>query len=243
MNMDVSIIITAYNYEKYILECINSCIEQENTNLNFEVLVVDDGSTDNTERIMESIHYPNLKKYRIQNSGIEAASNFGFEKAEGKFIVRVDADDKLAKNYLSGLEPFISDEYGFFYSNYFQIDSNGSILNKVNLPPFDPEEIVGRGDFLATGTLYSKEILADIGNYSTKEKNTGLENFELMLKLIQKGVKGLHIPEYLFFYRRHFLNLSDVKRNQIIQNGIRMFQEMNLGTFRTNRNHPYGLVI
>ncbi|TGM60693.1 glycosyltransferase family 2 protein [Leptospira vanthielii] len=241
--MEVSIIVTAYNYEKYLAECIESCINQVNTKLRYEVIVVDDGSQDKTDSILENLNSPILRKFRIPNSGIEIASNFGFEKAEGKYVVRVDADDKLAPNFLSSIEPYLSDSYGFIYSNYFQIDSDGVILNQVGLPDFDENEIIGRGDFLATGTVYQKEILSRVGYYPTKEKNTGLENFELILNLLRQGVKGFLVSECLFYYRRHSANLSEIKRNRIIEYGVKLLKERGLGTFRTNKNHPYGLVV
>lgn len=241
--MDISIIITAYNYEKYILECIDSCVNQVGSTLKHEVIVVDDGSIDQTSVLLENINAPNLRKFRISNSGIEFASNFGFQNAKGKYVVRVDADDKLAPNFISTIEPYLSDSYGFVYSNYYQIDADGAILNKVELPDFNENEIIDRGDFLATGTVYHKEILEQVGFYSTKEKNTGLENFELILSLLGKGVKGCLVPEYLFYYRRHASNLSEVKRNRIIAYGEKLLDRLGLGKFRTNKNHPYGLVL
>ena len=103
--IDISIIITVYNYGLYIEECINSCLLQCETSLRYEVIVVDDGSTDETSLILGKLTNKLLRKFRIENSGIESASNFGFSKARGKYIVRVDADDKLLPNYLHCMHP------------------------------------------------------------------------------------------------------------------------------------------
>lgn len=233
--------ITAYNYADYLKECIESCLSQDDSSLEYEVIVVDDGSTDQTPIILEKFSDPRLRKYRIENSGIEKASNFGIEKACGNYIVRVDADDRLSSNYLHEIQPYIKDEYGFFYPDYTVIDAAGGVLEKVILPEFQSEEVLQRGDFLATGTLYAAKILNKIGGYSEAVKNSGLENYELILRLVMAGVKGKHVPCNLFSYRRHSLNISHTKKEQIVRNGELLFSRMGLGPFTTNEYHPYKL--
>jgi glycosyltransferase involved in cell wall biosynthesis len=239
--MKLSIVITAYNYASYLDECIDSCLFQNDANLEYEVIVVDDGSTDLTPDIMMKKNDPRLKKFRIENSGIERASNFGFEKARGNYIVRVDADDRLYPNYICDMFSNLSDEYGFFYSDYVVINTNGTITENVNLPEFQSQEILQRGDFLATGTLYCAKVLKDFGGYSTGFKNSGLENYELILHLINSGFKGKHIPQCLFGYRRHCLSISERKKEQIITYGKELFLKMGLGSYSTNKFHPYKL--
>jgi len=241
--MDVSIVITAYNYAAYLEECIDSCLFQLDSSLAYEVIVVDDGSADQTPDILEKLTNPRLRKYRIENCGIEKASNFGFQKACGNYIVRVDADDKLSSNYLHDIKPYLKDEFGFFYPDYTVIDANGDVIEEMILPEFQKTEVLQRGDFLATGTLYSAKILNEIGGYSTAVKNSGLENYELILRFIKAGVKGKHIPHCLFSYRRHALNISVTKKEQIVHNGEQLFLCMGLGAFTTNEYHPYKLKV
>ena len=237
--MDVSIIITSYNYSQYIEECINSCLSQDDTKIKYEVIIIDDGSTDETPKILSKFKNKILRKYRIKNSGIEIASNFALSKAKGKFIVRVDADDKLATSYLHYVEKNLSSSFDFYYSDYGVIDSNMKITSLMNLPEFNVNEILKRGDFLATGTLYSAKLLRGYGYYREGIKNSGLENYELILRLLKDQKIGKHIPHYLFYYRRHDSNISIKKNHQITKNGIALFKKFDLGDFTTNKYHPY----
>lgn len=241
--MDVSIVITTYNYSDFIESCINSCLKQLNTRLSYEIIVVDDGSTDNTSEILKLYSFDSVRVFRIDNSGIEKASNFGFSKAIGDYVVRVDADDLLLPNYLSSIEGLLSEEYGFFYPNYQVIDENDIVLKNVRLPDFDPKEILSRGDFLATGTLVRADVFNQFGPYKCEIVNSGLENYEFIIQLLCNGVRGLHVSEELFSYRRHSKNISEIKRDAIIQNGQLLFEKNNLGPFVTNEFHPYDLKV
>lgn len=240
--MDISIVITAYNYANYLEQCLGSCLSQDDSGLLHEVIVVDDGSTDQTPNLLDRWSDRRLRKFHTENSGIEKASNFGFEKAKGKYIVRVDADDCLLPNYLSEMYPFIKEGgCGFIYPNYLVVDGNGRIIENIDLPEYREDEILSRGDFLATGTLFEAALLKACGGYATDIANSGLENYELILRLIKSGVCGKHVPRRLFAYRRHAMNLSESKRDQIVRNGKALFLSMGWGSFTTNEYHPYKL--
>lgn len=241
MKIDVSIVIITYNYADYLAECIESCLSQKENGLNYEIVVVDDGSTDGTQEVLSRYILPIVRSFRIENSGIEKAANFGFSKSRGDFIVRVDADDVLLSGYLAAMECRINQNFDFYYSDYDVIDGAGDLVTVVRLPMFDAGEIKSRGDFLATGTLYRADLLVSLGGYNTEYINSGLENYALMLDILAKGGSGLHIPEVLFGYRRHSTNISKLQIDKIVENGKRLFQMNGLGAFKTNSYHPYGL--
>jgi glycosyltransferase involved in cell wall biosynthesis len=241
--MDVSIVVTAYNYALFIDECLDSCLGQLDTTLEYEVIVVDDGSTDDTPDMLASRSDPRLRVMRLENSGVELASNQGFAAASGRYIVRVDADDVLKPNYLARMESILDQNFDFYYSDYTIIDSDSMEQEVVCLPEFDAAEVITRGDFLATGTLYPTELLLHHGGYATHTRNSGLENYELIIKLISTGSKGYHLATPLFQYRRHHINMSAIRNDSIITYGRALFHRNCLGTFRTNKYHPYKLVL
>ena len=242
--MLVSIIITSYNYEKYIKECVDSCLNQINFN-SYEIIIVDDGSTDNTKKILSEYQDNNkIKIFYNKNNGIEYSCNFAIKKSMSDYIVRVDADDTLKKDFLSiSYSKILLHKCSFVYSNYDIINKNNEIIKSVNLLDFNYEEILSRGDFLATGTLYKKSIIDNVGLYNEKTINSGLENYELIIKLLINDYKGFHISTSLFNYRRHGSNISDLKKEKIIDYGNDLFENLNIGKYMTNEFHPYGLII
>lgn len=99
----VSVIVPVYNVEKYIERCILSVLNQ--TYQNYELLLVDDGSADASGRICDAYHsrYRQIKVYHKENGGLSDARNYGLQKAKGEYIVFLDSDDYIAKEFLACL--------------------------------------------------------------------------------------------------------------------------------------------
>ena len=93
--IDISIIVPAYNAEKYIKKCIDSMIRQTKEELEF--IIVNDGSTDNTENLVKEYKDKRIKYFKNKNQGIGKTRNFGIDKAKGKYIMFLDSDDYLEK--------------------------------------------------------------------------------------------------------------------------------------------------
>jgi glycosyltransferase involved in cell wall biosynthesis len=237
--LDLSIIIINKNYFRFLKRCLQSCFEQK-TKYNYEIIVIDDGSKDGSVQYLKQIKDKRFKFIKSKNEGIEKASNKGFKKSIGKYVVRVDSDDYLNVNFIqTSIKEIENSKKDFVYSNYFQIDTTGKIIKKKFLPIFSKHEIIARGDFLATGTVYKREIIKNFNFYNEKTKNCGLENYELILKLISDKKKGKKIDKFLFFYRMHKKNISVIKEKKITSYGKKLFTKMNLQQYSKNQFHPW----
>lgn len=106
----ITIIVPVYNGARTIARCMDSLFNQ--TYKNYEVLVIDDGSTDNTECILRKylVKYEQLHLYRIHHKGVSCARNMGIAKAKGKYIAFVDADDEVYPNYLEVLYTILKEK-------------------------------------------------------------------------------------------------------------------------------------
>ena len=122
--MKISIIIPVYNCEEYIKKCIDSIIEQ--TYKDFEVIIINDGSTDNTNYILnEYKNYSNIIIINQNNHGVSYSRNVGLEKAKGNYICFIDGDDYIDKDYLSTLASHNNnDKYDWIISGIFDFHNN-----------------------------------------------------------------------------------------------------------------------
>lgn len=137
---DLHIIIPAYNAEQYILECLNSVIEQK-TSFQYLVTVIDDGSTDGTAvELLRYQNYPNIEIIHQKNRGFSGARNRGLEIIKGQYIAFLDSDDRLAEGAIQSMleMAYQTDadilqggwiEFGNGYSKERKLGINGQILN------------------------------------------------------------------------------------------------------------------
>lgn len=138
----VSFTVTAYNTEKYIAECLDSIFTQQG-NYDFEVVVVDDASTDGTEQVVRSYTDSRLRYIRhSQNQGAFATVNRGFEEAKGQFVSRIDSDDRYRSDFLLTVVPILQKypQVGLVYGDIAMINPQGKItspsknVQRQNLP-------------------------------------------------------------------------------------------------------------
>ena len=194
----VSIIIPTYNTKQYICEAIDSALAQ--TYKNIEIIVVDDGSTDNTKDILEEYIHKNQIIYHYQkNMGLSSARNTGILLSKGDYILCLDADDKIEPEYLQETAPILRDkaDIGIVYTWVKTFESENDIWK---LSEFDLFSLLQKNRLVATA-LFRKEIWQKIGGYDEKMK-IGLEDWDFWIRAYLAGYKFANIPKALFLYRK-----------------------------------------
>lgn len=193
----VSIIITTYNYAQYVERAIRSALDQSLPTSEYEILVVNDCSTDRTPDILQNytdeVRVFNLEK----NLGLSGARNFGIQKAKGQFIVFLDADDYIHKDLLKVQKLFLDEnpKLDAVSTDYFLVDERGARIEHVNA-----EEKP-----IACGIMFRKDFLYNIGLYD--ETFRAREEEDLRIRWIEKyNIHNLLIP--LYRYRMHTSNLT-----------------------------------
>ena len=198
----VSVIITTFNYGKYIERAIRSCIDQTLDNSHYEIIIVNDCSTDFTEKILENyeseVRVFNLKK----NIGLSAARNFGIKQSKGQFIVFLDADDYFHKSLL-GVEKLFLEENNKLDAvsvDYFQVDERGNHQKYFN----------AEKNPIACGIMFRKDLLYDVGLYD--EKFRAREEQELRVRFEKKyKIHNLSIPLYRYWIHDDNLTKNNAK--------------------------------
>ena len=190
MNSDVSIIITNYNYGKYITRCIRSCLNQHNHNP--QVIVVDDGSSDNSLEKIVPFAKDILLIRNDKNMGVAEASNIGIRAAKGQYVIRVDADDFVNDNMIFFMRTYLTFNHDVFCvsCDYLLVDEYENLI----------ERKCSEKDPISCGIMYRRDLLIDFGSYNPKMKHR--EEEELRKRLGDKyRIHHLCIPFYR--YRMH----------------------------------------
>ncbi len=208
---ETSIIIPVYNAEKYIEETILSVLNQ--TYENWELILINDGSNDNTEGIIQhyltntKIHY-----YRQNNSGVSAARNFGYSQSKGKYISFLDADDVWNSSNLEEKIFFLKKEpIDAVYSNCDLIDENSVNTNKTltgSKVPSLNDILTIKGNYITapSGIIFKKEIFDTIGMFDTNLSNNADQ--DIWIRLLANNFKLELINKSLWKYRVHLNNMS-----------------------------------
>lgn len=193
----VSIIITTYNYAQYVERAIRSALDQSLAREQYEVLVVNDASTDRTVEVLEN-YQDDVRIFNLeQNVGLAGARNFGIKKAKGQFVVFVDADDYIHREMIRLQKTFLEENTSLdaVSVDYYLVDKNGTHLKHINA-----EESP-----IACGIMFRKDFLHEVGLYD--ENFRAREEEDLRIRWKQKfNIYNLIVP--LYRYRMHDNNLT-----------------------------------
>ena len=206
----VSVIVPTYNCDRYIVEAIESVLEQNYQNK--EIIVVDDGSTDNTEQVIKP--YLNTVRYFYQkNQGSSVARNHGIEKSKGDFIAFLDADDFfLDKNKLEEQIACFSayPSSGIVHTGWQRVDRNGQkIIDRepwLVTPNLDIETWLIWNPILPSAMMFRKEWLQKVGGFDPQFRVS--EDTYLILKLASMGCETTWLKKITVAYRQHEHNLT-----------------------------------
>lgn len=208
----VSVIVPCFNHAKYLSEALNSILHQTYTH--WECIIVNDGSPDNTDEVAQKwiLKDTRIKYYKKENGGLSSARNYGVERAVGKYIVTLDADDKFEKSFIEQAVNILenNDEIGivscwgyrFSDSKYYDLfKPNGKNLN----------DYLFSSAALASA-MFRKKCWDEVKGYDEQMK-MGYEDWEYYLRVSKNGWKTKIIEEPLFFYRQHKSSMRTVAQN------------------------------
>ena len=200
---DISVIVCVHNHGKWLERCIRSLNHQQHIDKSeFEIIVVNDASTDMTEDVLSNLN--GISNLRVINNdanmGLPQSLNRAIKTALGRYIIRVDSDDYVMRLflYLTRLFLDLNRDYQAVAVDYVEVDEFERLIRRVNC--FDEE--------IACGVMFRKECLFDVGLYD--ESFSMREGHELRRRFLDKfKMARLEFP--LYKYRKHAKNRTNDK--------------------------------
>ena len=193
----ISVIVPCYNQAQYLDECLQSVLDQ--TYPNWECIIVNDGSPDHTEEVAQNWVAKDVrfKYFYKENGGLSSARNYGIERAEGEWILPLDADDYISNNYLELAEKhFSDDEVKVIYCNAWKF---GYINEDWNLNSFSLKNLA-LGNVIFCSAFFRKLDWERIGGYDENLK-LGYEDWEFWINILKDSGVIIQLETVGFFYR------------------------------------------
>lgn len=200
MNPLISVVVPCYNQAQYLPETLDSVLNQ--TYENWECIMVNDGSPDNTEEV--ALEWckkdPRFKYYKKENKGLSHTRNYGINLAQGEFILPLDSDDYIGPEYLSeAIDVFKKQpETKLVYCNRYEFGHRNA---KMIIPDYSFENMLVENQIPPAG-IYRKSDFLKTGGYKDKMSVLGgLEDWDFWLTLLEPHSKVVKLEGYHFFYR------------------------------------------
>lgn len=202
MNKLISIILPTYNGSKWLRKAIESV--QRQTYTNWELLVIDDGSIDNTAQIVTDLAQKDARIVYIKNErnlGIQKTLNKGLKQAKGEYVARIDDDDQwIYKDKLKKQIEFLekNSDYVLVGTGVVVVDEEENEQFRYLVPETNTEiknKLLGKNCFVHSSVLFNKSAVLEIGGYSESKEVYHIEDYDLWLKLGTKG-KLANLPIY-----------------------------------------------
>jgi glycosyltransferase involved in cell wall biosynthesis len=199
----VDVIIPAYNCRKYIEAALESVFEQTWPREKLSVVVVDDGSTDGTSKVVEDMDIPKSINFTLvtkkENLGANSARNSGLALCSGEFVFIMDADSILSSDALEVLAYNLSskaDEVGYAYCCFNRLwEAQGSFLMDPWSPPDFNAELLKQNNYISMMSLVRRKAIPNNG-FDTSIKR--FQDWDMWLTMLEKGIVGVKVNESLF---------------------------------------------
>ncbi len=202
--MKLSIILPVYNVEKFIADCLDSLLNQDLDKSSYEIICVDDGSPDNSYKVIEDYQKENknIRLIRQQNGGVSAARNNGLKESKGDYVWFIDPDDYIMPNCLgtiiSAMDSFNADVCTF---NYKEVEENSS-YSSIEESKFD---FTLNKDYSSTGSCYLHVVRREylLKHKITLNKELGYgEDYLWSFQINYREHVGISTSENVYFYRQ-----------------------------------------
>lgn len=243
----VSVIMPCYNKGEYVEEAVKSVLEQ--TYGNIEIVIVNDGSSDNSSEVIKSLadKYKHILFFdEKENRGVVWARNFAVEASTGEFILPLDADDTIDSTFVEKAVKILEKNQKMIVScrNVFDKD----LSDEKGL--IDDKKVVSGEEPICCSAMFRKSDFEEVGGYKECMNNIGCEDWELFLNFINHGYQFYKINEKLFNYRRNTnqnrseiqaKNTYEIKRKVIELYPNLFLSEQNIDTLFTSPEYVYQL--
>ncbi|MCT7985682.1 glycosyltransferase [Laspinema sp. A4] len=229
----VSVIIPCYNQGEFVLEAIASVESCQDAV--YEILIVNDGSTSRvTQKVLTYLQEKGYQVIDQSNQGLAAARNTGIQKAQGRYILPLDADNRIKPAYITDAVAILDEhpEVGVVYGN---AELFGEKTGVVEVPDFDINRLVA-GNYIDACAVFRRTVWQDCGGYDSKiPQKLGYEDWDFWLGVAEKGWQFHHISDVMYEYR--FRTNSMVSACNIPQNRRELFRYIctkHIGLYTTN---------
>ena len=209
----VSVVIPTYNHARYLGRALQSVLDQ--THVNWEAIVIDNHSTDNTDEMMARFTDPRITYLKIHNKGVIAASrNAGIRAAKGEWVAFLDSDDCWTNDKLKVCFDSITPQVDFIYHDLEIISDHPSLFRRKLIKSWQLKtpvliDLLVKGNAIVNSSVVvRKSLLEKIGGINESREMIAAEDYNTWLRIAQFTDKFLYLPFRLGYYLQHNNNIS-----------------------------------